>query len=111
MVREERLLFSYTLSSAQFADIAHFQIVHTQSLFESVWPAGTITDAATAGGLTASAWNYGQNFGGTSSSWTSGAVTDQSNTEPSGMFGSFGVSDENYGAPLCAGTAGSVCLG
>ena len=95
----------------QFADIAHFQIVHTQSLWESVWPAGTITDAASAGGLTASAWNYGQNFGGTSSTWTSGATTDQSNTEASGMFGSFGVSDENYGPALCPGTAGSVCLG
>ena len=87
----------------QFADIAHFQIVHTQSLFESVWPAGTITDAATAGGLTASAWNYGQNFGGGTNSPTvhSGGV---------GMYGSWGT-NETYPISLCPGTAGSVCAG
>jgi hypothetical protein len=101
---------SLCLPLAQFADIAHFQVIHTQSLWESVWPAGTITDASSAGGLTASTWNYGQNFGGTSSTWTSGAAT-KNGGEIDGMFGSFGVSDENYGAPLCAGTAGSVCLG
>ena len=95
---------------AQFADIAHFQVIHTQSLFESSWPAGTISEASTAGGLTGSTWNYGSNFGGTSSTWTSGASTVHGG-EASGMFGSFGMEDGNYGPALCPGTAGSVCLG
>merc|ERR1712127_747085 len=98
------------LSCAQFADIAHFQVIHTQSLFESSWPAGTISEASTAGGLTGSTWNYGSNFGGTSSTWTSGASTVHGG-EASGMFGSFGMEDGNYGPALCPGTAGSVCLG
>jgi hypothetical protein len=94
----------------QFADIAHFQVIHTQSLFESVWPAAIISEASSAGGNLGATWNYGSNFGGTSSTWTSGAVTKHDG-EAAGMFGSFGVADGTYGPTLCAGTAGSVCLG
>jgi hypothetical protein len=78
----------------QFSDISHF----TQ-LFSSSWPAATISDdASLPGTLTASLWNYGSNFGGpTSSSWTSGADTAHSYTDATGgMFGTFGVDDENY---------------
>ena len=79
----------------QFADVAHFQTLD----FSSVWPAVTISDSSTAtGGLTASAWNYGSDFGGNASTWTSGALTAHADTNATGgMFGTFGVDDENYG--------------
>jgi hypothetical protein len=95
----------------QFADVAHFQTLD----FSSVWPAVTISDSSTAtGGLTASAWNYGSNFGGkTSTSWTSGKDTVHNDTSSTGgMFGSFGVEDTTNAQPdLCAGVASSVCRG
>jgi hypothetical protein len=81
----------------QFSDISHF--TQLTATFSSVWPAATISDDATQPGtLTASAWNYGSNFGGpTKTSWTSGADTAHSYTDATGgIFGSFGVDDENY---------------
>jgi hypothetical protein len=94
----------------QFADIAHFQSLD----FSSSWPAATISDTATSvGTLTASAWNYGSNFGGpTHSSWTSGADTVHADTTSTGgMFGTMGVDDENYGnISMCVDTA-STCRG
>ena len=108
----------------QFADLAHFQSLD----FSSSWPAATISDTATSvGTLTASAWNYGSNFGGpTHSSWTSGADTVHADTTSTGgMFGSWGVVDTTYSAidaskavtgmntkiTLCPGTAGATCSG
>jgi hypothetical protein len=94
------------LTPSQFSDIVHFQ-----TLFSSEWPAATISDAATNGGNTGSTWNYGSNFGGpTRAGWTSGADTVHGGAAE-GMFGSFGVEDDNYGPTLCPGTAGSVCKG
>ena len=96
----------------QFADVAHFTQLPTWS---SVWPGVTISDDSTAdGGLTASAWNYGSNFGGpTSTSWTSGKDTVHNDTTSTGgMFGSFGVQETSNAKPdLCAGLAASVCRG
>jgi len=91
----------------QFQDIAHFQNL----AFSSEWPAATISDSATNGGLTGSAWNYGSNFGGpTKAGWTSGADTVHSGGE--GAFGIFGVEDDNYGPTLCTDTVqGAGCLG
>ena len=86
----------------QFADVAHFQTL----AFSSVWPAATISDSLVVGTttnpmpgtLTASTWNYGSDFGGNASTWTSGALTAHSDASATGgMFGTFGVDDENYG--------------
>ena len=93
----------------QFADVSHL----TQ-LTQSVWPAVTISDSSTAtGGLTASAWNYGSNFGGkTSTSWTSGKDTVHTLTDATGgMFGSFGVEDTTNAMPDLCTDASTTCRG
>jgi len=78
----------------QFADVAHFQTL----AFSSSWPAATISDTGTVGTLGASTWNYGSDYGGNASTWTSGALTAHSDASATGgMFGTFGVDDENYG--------------
>ena len=45
-------------------------------------------------------WNYGANFGGTSSTWTSGASSITMGVAADftgkGMFGKYAVSDDNY---------------
>ena len=85
--------------SSQFQDLVQFTALD----FSSKWPAVTVSDnSKIAEGLNGDTWNYGSNFGGISSTWTSGALTAHSYTDATGgMFGSFGVEDDNYGPTLC----------
>ena len=93
------MVFADRSCHVQFADIHHFQSL---TPFSSSWPAGDISDNATASGVLGSSWNYGSNFGGplkVEGGFTSGADTVHAGGV--GAFGSCGVNDFEYAPVLC----------
>mmetsp|Transcript_9091 Transcript_9091/g.18143 ORF Transcript_9091/g.18143 Transcript_9091/m.18143 type:complete len:133 (+) Transcript_9091:22-420(+) len=77
-----------------FGDIAH-----VQSLFHTSWPGTAIGDSGAESGNNGLMWNYGQNFGGPTGDFATGADTLHSGGV--GMFGSMGV-DAPFNFPTSA---------
>ena len=82
-----------------FADIRTLSM-----LFDSRWPATTVTDHEDAAGNTGAAWNYGASATNDFGAGIADGKADH--TWP----GSFGVTDKS-GIVLCPGTAGASCSG